>query len=463
MGAEAQDADAERVAAADAGAGEEDPPAGVDAAQELGGEALGFRFPGPQPEGHHRELRLVEHLEPGVVAQHLVRPPGEGQLLGELLAEGRDAVEDEGQPQPQSAEVAGELGREVGEAERALVGHILDVARRPSEGAGERRAVADEEGACAVGQEEALVRVERHRVALLDPPQEGRTFRGQPEEAAVGGVGVNPEAVPPGDGEGLGQGVDGAGVRRAHVDDDEEGPPAPRAILPDGRVERLGDEAETPVGRQRAQARAGEAGEARGLGDAVVRLVGEVDDAVLEGLVQTLLSRGDEGAEGREGAAGGEDAARSRGQAHERAQPGDRRLLDLGQGGRGAAHAHVAVRGRGDEVGEGRGVDAAPRDVGEVAGAGCVVALRDRGLEPAQDLVEGAAGLRNGLAERRAQELRAAEVVGGLGVEARDVVEDDAGYGAGHLVELLPVGLEGMWGHAGILSRGRRRYPSRAP
>ena len=36
VGAEAQDADPERVAAADAGAGEEDPPARVDAAQELG-------------------------------------------------------------------------------------------------------------------------------------------------------------------------------------------------------------------------------------------------------------------------------------------------------------------------------------------------------------------------------------------------------------------------------------------
>ena len=105
-------------------------------------------------------------------------------------------------------------------------------------GAGERRAVAHEERAEAVRQEEALVRVEGDRVALLDPAQERLAARGQPEEAAVGGVGVDPEAVLAGDRQDLRQRVDGAGVRRADVGDDEERPPAPRAVLADGLLER---------------------------------------------------------------------------------------------------------------------------------------------------------------------------------------------------------------------------------
>ncbi len=44
-------------------------------------------------------------------------------------------------------------------------------------------------------------------------------------------------------------------------------------------------------------------------------------------------------------------------------------------------HPDVPVDGGGDEIGEGRGVDATAGDVGEVAGSRGVVALRDRGLE----------------------------------------------------------------------------------
>ncbi len=84
--------------------------------------------------------------------------------------------------------------------------------------------------------------VEGDGVALLDPPQERRAARGEPEEAAVGRVGVDPEAVLARDLEDLRQRVDGPRVGGADVGDDEERPPAPRAVRADGLLQGRRDE-----------------------------------------------------------------------------------------------------------------------------------------------------------------------------------------------------------------------------
>ena len=91
VGAEAQDADPEHVAAVDPGAGEEDAPARVDAAQQLGPEAIGVLRRRPQAEGHDRELRLVEHLEARVVPRASRTPSGRGRA-SRRAARGRRAT-----------------------------------------------------------------------------------------------------------------------------------------------------------------------------------------------------------------------------------------------------------------------------------------------------------------------------------------------------------------------------------
>ena len=298
------------------------------------------------------------------------------------------------------------------------------------------------------------MRVEGDRVAVLDPSEERLATRGQPEEAAVGGVGVDPEPVLARDPDDLVQGIDGARVRRAHVDDDEERPAAPRPVFTDGRLQCFRHQPEPRVCRQRAETRSREAGEAGGLRHAVVRLVRQIDRRVPEVLAESFLTGGHEGAEVRERPPRGEHASRSGRQAHQRAQPGDGRLLDLREGRGRRGHAHVAVGGGGDEVGERRGVDAPAGDVGEIARAGGVVALGDGGAETLEEAREGPARLGDGLPERRPHRLDVVEVIRGLVAEARDVSKDKVGDRAGLSLELRRVGLEreGRGVHGGIVS-----------
>ena len=94
----------------DSCAGEEHPATGVDPPQELRPRRVGLLCRPAQPERHHGELRLVEHLEPGLLCQPLVGEPRQRELLLKLLAEGLDPVELEREPEPKAPEVAGELG-----------------------------------------------------------------------------------------------------------------------------------------------------------------------------------------------------------------------------------------------------------------------------------------------------------------------------------------------------------------
>ena len=90
-------------------------------------------------------------------------------------------------------------------------------------GAAQRLAVADEQRAGPVGQEEPLVRVEDDRVRALDPREGRRPSAGEEEEPAVGRVDVEPEPLARGEIRERRQVVDRARVRRAGVADDEKG------------------------------------------------------------------------------------------------------------------------------------------------------------------------------------------------------------------------------------------------
>ena len=280
MGAEAQDADPQRVAAAQPRAREEHPPPRVDPAQQLR----------PEPIGVVRRRRAGGRPRPRAAARRASRTAGRprsssyahrasAELLGELLAEGGDAVELQRQPEAQAAEVARQLGREVGEAERALVRSRPGRSSRVSRWArASALAVAHEQRPEAVGQEEPLVGVERDRVALLDPAQQRLAARREAEEAAVRGVGVGPQAVLARD-----RGRPRAAGRRRRCSSCRRWRRRGTAAGPRARSSRtasssaVGTSRKPRVRRERAQARPREAGEARRLRDAVVRLLGEVD------------------------------------------------------------------------------------------------------------------------------------------------------------------------------------------
>src|SRR2546427_9653420 len=68
------------------------------------------------------ELRLVEHLEEGLVLQIEVGPAGEVELFLDLHAEGLETVQLNRQPETQAAEVARQLRGQIGEVGRLLAG-----------------------------------------------------------------------------------------------------------------------------------------------------------------------------------------------------------------------------------------------------------------------------------------------------------------------------------------------------
>lgn len=196
MGAERQDADPRGEPSAQARRGQIDPLADVDAVEEALVELvqLSFGHAGRgQPEGEQRELRLGEDLDPRHRAQPVRRQAGEGQLLLQLGAEGPRAVHLERQPDAQAAERPRELGRVLAEVHPVgIVLHPRHVVRRQAVGAAQRLAVARQDGAGAVGEEQSLVRIEHDRIRPLDPPHRPFPLFGQQEETAVGGVDVQP-------------------------------------------------------------------------------------------------------------------------------------------------------------------------------------------------------------------------------------------------------------------------------
>src|SRR5260370_22869998 len=64
--------------------------------------------------------------------------------------------------------------------------------------------------------------------------------------------------------------------------------------------------------------------------------------------------------------------------------------LEAKEGRRGGRHARVAVQAIGDEIGEGSGINTAPRDIREVPGAGRVERRGGRVIEDRDDLPDSA-------------------------------------------------------------------------
>ena len=321
-------------------------------------------------------------------------------------------------------------------------------------------AIAHQETARSIREEQALVGIERHRVGAIDPGERGAAAIGEREEAAVGRVDVEPEPLARGDvGEGR-QIVDRAGAGGARARHEQERREARGAIAKDGGLDRRGDHAEAIVGGDLHHPLHREAGDERRLAHRVVRLLRGVDHAAQEIGRQPIAPRGDHGAEVGERAAGGEQAARARGQAEHAGEPLDDVLLDLREGGRGQPHAHVAVGGVGDQIGHRRVEEAAAGDVREVAGRGGVEARGDDPPEEqAQDPIERAATLGHRRGERARELLAAGGGVHRLARQRLEVALDAIHRLRDHVAHGLARELERMGRRrgAGLRAQGRGR------
>ena len=194
-------------------------------------------------EGHDRQLGFPGQLELSGLLKPVVGVAGQVELLVEGVGERLCAVELEGEPDAQAPEGAGELGGVLGVVGQAHVGEVLEVLGARRVGVFEDRTVPHDQTAAAVGQEHPLVGVEGDGVGSLDALESLVAALGELEEAAVGGVDVEPEVVLLGEVGQVVQGVDGAGVGGAGAGDDEE---RGRVAL-DGGLEGIDVDAEVSV------------------------------------------------------------------------------------------------------------------------------------------------------------------------------------------------------------------------
>lgn len=157
----------------------------------------------------------------------------------------------------------------------------------------ELRLVTDQQDAGAVRAEEALVRVPRDRVGLVDAPQERAAF-GQLEGAAVRAVDVDPQGFPVRERADLVERVDDAGAGRTGRADDQERAQAVGSVVFDHGSRGFDVHAQVCVGGDDTDAFGGETRDVGGLRDAVVRVLGDVDRSVgVVGLQPVLTGRVD--------------------------------------------------------------------------------------------------------------------------------------------------------------------------
>src|SRR6185295_18542051 len=229
-------------------------------------------------EGHDREVgrgadREAESLD---LAVEIAR---QEQLFLERRPEGLGPEEDQRQPHAESPKRLRQLGRDVGGGDLArLAQGVLHVVAGVAVGRGERLDVPDHQDAGSPGQEQALVRIEDDRVGALDPGKDAPPMLGQEEETAVGRVDVEPAARARGDRRQGVERIDRPRVRGARRRQDQPGPQALPAIGGDRFFQGLGAHPEALVDRDRADPRLAEPRDAEGLLEAVVGLVGQIDD-----------------------------------------------------------------------------------------------------------------------------------------------------------------------------------------
>ena len=281
------------------------------------------------------------------------------------------------------------------------------------------------------------MRVERHRVAPLDPEEPSAAPVGELEEASVGAVDVEPQVLGVRDVGDRVERIDRARVRGAGARRHEERAHAGRAVLGDHPPEGVGVHPELVVGRHEANVPLREAGDRRGLRHARVRLLAHVVRAVEEVLAELRVPRRDHRGQVRHRAAGQQQSLRTLGVVEEVAQPPGDVLLDLDHGGARLPQAHVPVHALGDEVGERGRVQAAARDIGEVARTRVLEGLRDRGLRLGEQLVEVAALFGCGRTQLAGELDRSVGRVGGRVVEPVDEADQVVEGGLAHRAHVL--------------------------
>ena len=185
-------------------------PAGVvDGAEN----ALGCFIAVGGAEQGDGQLRVSGDLHARDAPEALGGLPGQVEHAVQGFPEGRDAVQVQRQPGQQATEGPGVL-RAPAEVVRQPA-DFLDVTQVSTVGSvcpGQGSGVLHDEPAYAVRQEQALVGVDGDRIGSLDPPQALGSAFGEGEEAAVGGVDVEPGVVLSGDVGEFGKRVDGSGV-----------------------------------------------------------------------------------------------------------------------------------------------------------------------------------------------------------------------------------------------------------
>lgn len=232
--------------------------------------------------------------------------------------------------------------------------------------------------------------------------------------------------------------IDRAGVRGAGRRGHQEGPQPRRAIGRDGRAQRIDAQAEVGIDRHAPHAVGQDAGQARGLGDAQVRLARGVEHALAQVLAQQLLARGHDRREVRQRATRREQPARAGGETHPLREPLEHVGLELHERGRGLPHTRVTVGGVGDEVGQGRGVQPPAGDEREITGSRGVEGVADPALEEwCEQRVEGHAVLGRTFAQRAAQLLHVGVAAGRLLLEAGQVLHDAREHLLAHRAQLL--------------------------
>ena len=113
----------------------------------------------------------------------------------------------------------------------------------------QRLAVAGQQAAGAVGEEQPLVRVEGDGVRALDAGERNAAARGQLEEAAVRRVDVQPELLLRRDRRDVVERIDRTCADGACTRDDEERSFATRPVANDLRAQRIDVHAQVRVGR----------------------------------------------------------------------------------------------------------------------------------------------------------------------------------------------------------------------
>ena len=198
------------------------------------------------------------------------------------------------------------------------------------------------------------MRVERHAVGALDAAEALAAPVGQLEEAAVGGVDVEPQAFVLRHVGDRVERIDRARVRRPRCRRDEERAQARRAVGADGVAQRVGVHPELGVGRHDPQVPARQAGDRGVLRHARVGLVSAVVDAVGEVLPQPGVPGRDHRRERPHRAARGQQPLRSFREVEQRAQPTGDVLLQLHHRRARLPQADVAVEALRQELGERR-------------------------------------------------------------------------------------------------------------